>query len=284
METFVCLSGSEPEQITPALLRDMGLTAQQLYNSPQNIAAAAGRLCAERGSRLCRLPFCNTLEAEALGAVVRLDERGARVPQPPYASLSELPAQFCLNSSRIDAVLGAVSTLAEQGLCVAYGATGVFTIFSQLLPMGAFFKALRRDDGQALLRRMEQACVDYAVRARRAGAHILSYADPVATVDIVGQRTFTTHVAPGIARLFDSIRHQCPDMTIFLCGKMTQSLLDADAVQCTAVPVGEGLNFEQVLLQAAEDEHAQIWGLGCLNRLSAPCRALYRLDFLQGEK
>ena len=282
MERFVCLSSAEPDQISPALLRDLGMTAQQLYGSPQNIAAAAEKLCADRGGKICRLPFCNTLESEALGASVRLDERGARVPQPPYASAADLPARLSLASPRINATLAAVRALTGQSLCVAYGVTGVFTILSQLIPMGALFKSLRRDEGRELLKRMEDACVDYAARAWRAGARILSYADPVATVDIVGSRTFSMHVAPSVRRLISGVRLCCPGMTVFLCGKMTQSLLDAGAVRCDAVPAAEGCSFEQALLTAV-GEGADVWGLGCLNRLAAPCRALYRIGFIQQE-
>lgn len=283
MKPFVCLSTAEPELLSPEVLQRIGVsTPEELYGSSQKIAAAARTICDLRGGRLGRLPFCNTLEAESLGAQVRFELQSAFVPRQPYASLQELPEQLCMESPRMDAMLDAVSSLRGQGLCVAYGVTGVFTIISQLVPMGAFFKALRKEEGQTLLRRVEQACIQYAVRACRAGAQILSYADPVATADIVGSRTFCAHVVPSMVRLFDGIRRECPETVFFLCGKMSQSLLDTGTARYTELPVADGLSFEQALLDAAASG-GKLLGLGCLNRLKAPCRALYQLDFVEKE-
>lgn len=283
MKPFVCLSTAEPELLSPEVLEHIGVsTPQELYASSQKIAAAARAICEIRGGRLGRLPFCNTLEAESLGAQVRFEMQSAFVPRQPYTSLQELPAQLCMESPRIDAMLDAVSELRRQGMCVAYGVTGVFTVISQLVPMGAFFKALRKEEGQALLQHVEQACIQYAVRACRAGAQILSYADPVATVDIVGKRTFCTSVAPSMSRLFDGVRRQCPNMLIFLCGKMSQSLLDTGVARYTELPVQDGMCFEQALLDAAASG-GDLLGLGCLNRLKAPCHALYQLHFVEKE-
>ena len=281
MSPFVCLSTTEPELLSPAVLVDMGLESpQELHGNARHIAEAAAGVCHSRGGTLARLPFCNTLEAESLGASVRLSAQGAFVPQQPYASAQELPKSLPIASPRIDAMMQAVSILHGQGLCVAYGVTGIFTILSQLVPMGSLFKALRGEEGRALLERMESACLDYAEQVCRAGAQILSYADPVATVDIVGRRTFCTSVAPCLARYLSGVQRRCPDATIFLCGKMSQSLLDAGAARFDAVSVPPDLNLEQALLwHVRQPEGKGALGLGCLNRLDGKCSALSRLHF-----
>ncbi len=285
MNPFVCLSTSEPELLSPTVLADMGLDSPQaLHENARHIADAAAKICQTRGGTLARLPFCNTLEAEALGAPVRLSAQGAFVPHQPYASVQETPESLSINSPRIDAMLKAVSILCGQSLCVAYGATGIFTVLSQLVPMGPLFKSLRGAEGRALLERVEKACLDYAERAYRAGAQILSYADPVATVDIVGCRTFCASVAPSLARFLDGVRQRCPDMVVFLCGKMSQSLLDADAARFEAAPVPPGLNLEQALLWVVgQPGDKGTLGLGCLNHLDGGCRALNRLYFDESE-
>ena len=112
MSPFVCLSTTEPELLSPAVLVDMGLESpQELHGNARHIAEAAAGVCHSRGGTLARLPFCNTLEAESLGASVRLSAQGAFVPQQPYASAQELPKSLPIASPRIDAMMQAVSIL-----------------------------------------------------------------------------------------------------------------------------------------------------------------------------
>lgn len=285
MSPFVCLSTSEPELLSPTVLEDMGLREpRELHENAGNIAKAAAGVCTSRGGKLVRLPFCNTLEAEALGASVRLGAQGAFVPQQPYASPQDLPQALRIASPRIDAMMQAIGLLRNQGLCVAYGTTGIFTVLSQLIPMSALFKTLRGADGPALLERVENACLDYAERAFRAGAQVLSYADPVATIDIVGRRTFNASVAPSLARYLEGVHRRCPGVAVFLCGKMSQSLLDAGAARFESAPVPPDCSLEQALLWYVQQPgDKETLGLGCLNRLAGECRALSCLHFNESE-
>lgn len=87
---------------------------------------------------------------------------GARVKEPPYASLDQLPRAFSADFPRMSALLSALDELTADGASVAYSIEGPFTLLTSLLPMGKIFSALRKPYGQELLDLAENWICQYA--------------------------------------------------------------------------------------------------------------------------
>lgn len=83
MEKFVCVNGSDHLQIPNHLLEELSVV------HPQDIHMNAGVIFqvaqGMEQSGWIRLPFCNTLLAEALGAIPTLSVSGARIKEPAFA-------------------------------------------------------------------------------------------------------------------------------------------------------------------------------------------------------
>ena len=281
MERFVCTGAMANRHSTPApeRLAALGVTTpEQLHLDPGAIAAAAREL-AEGG--WVTLPFCNTLCGEGLGAHPSLSLEGARVREPAYQKVAELPEAPDFSFPRMKAMLDALDTLHQEGAPISYEVEGHFTLLNALLPMGRMFAALRKPAGAELMERTERWVRQYARTAVAHGASMLSFSDPVATVDILGEKVFTGTYLPACLRLIGHLRQDNPGVVIHLCGKMTQSLLDTDSARLERwEPDTPAETYGQALTAYCRSHpEGGIIGHFCLNLLEAKRGWVYEVKW-----
>lgn len=267
MERFVCVNGSDDLQIPDVLLEELEITdPEQLHLQPERIAAISTQM-EKRG--WLRLPFCSTLSAEALGAKSVLSLSGARVKEPVYRKADQLPAELSRDTPRLTAMLQALQQLTGEGKNVAYNVEGPFTILCALLPMNRVFSALRKSTGTDLLAMAENWVSSYTDMVVKGGAKLISFADPMATIDILGERMFTSVYLPCLKRILARLRSEHPNVPIHLCGKLTQCLLDTGTCTVEKWETGDCQTYGQALTVFCERGHGGIVGHFCLNYLDA---------------
>lgn len=110
----------------------------------------------------------------------------------------------------MSALLSALDELTADGASVAYSIEGPFTLLTSLLPMGKIFSALRKPYGQELLDLAENWICQYAGLVCSHGVRLLSFADPVATPDIIGDKLFTTVYVPRMKKILHRIQAENP--------------------------------------------------------------------------
>jgi uroporphyrinogen-III decarboxylase len=97
-----------------------------------------------RKDALARVPFCLTVEADALGAHIKLGNAltGPRVENYAFSSVEEMSdlQDLDITGGRIGAVLNAVGILAEAGEQVALSVECPFTIISSLIDPMIFYR------------------------------------------------------------------------------------------------------------------------------------------------
>ena len=148
---------------------------------------------------------------------------------------------------------------------------GPLTVLGQLIPMGRLFVALRKSD--ELLRRAEDWLCSWADWALQRGAKVLSFADPIATLDLLGEKTYRGVYLPALRRLLDRLRAEHPEAVLYVCGKMTQSLLDCDAV-VSRVKRFDAANYGEALRAFCREPEDAMVGHFCAHLLSSPETAL----------
>ena len=211
------------------------------------------------------LPADNALLAECLGAKPTADENGVRVVDVPYRTAEELPAAPDFETLRLKSVAADVAASREP---VIYQLDGPLTVLSQLLPLGKVFAALRC--GDELLRRAEDWVTEYALLAAKQGATVLSLADPVATLDILGDRMFREVYQDALLRLLERLCGELPEgAALHLCGKMTQCLLDTGAVTAEKRRY-DAATYGQALMQLPYEGKPVLLGHFCVHRLAEP--------------
>jgi [methyl-Co(III) methanol-specific corrinoid protein]:coenzyme M methyltransferase len=282
MKNFQCPNRREPPAVETAVLARLGVTApEQLHVKPQRLAQAVQESRNAMGSRLWRLPLCHTLEAECLGASPVLMLNSAMVKGPAYDDAGGLPREIQLHGPRAEAMWQALQLLRQSkgtGHRIVYDLEGPFTVLSMLLPLEETYGAALDGEQDALLRRLLDQLLAYAHMAWQSGADILSVADPVVTIDLVGERLFRACYQDWLLRYLSGLRTACPGALIHLCGRLSQSLLDTGACRAEFAPAPEGMTYEQLLLdELARGEPYEMVGNACLNHAHSTCDGLVRI-------
>jgi uroporphyrinogen-III decarboxylase len=204
MPKFLLKSCQNPDSDKVAEVRaSLGASWEEVYASAEGISTLARAVRDARGQAFCLLPFCHTVEAEAMGARVNLGDEVsvARAGEPTCSSLRDvLGLELALDrTERLPRMLEATSLLARSGEKVMYSVSGPLSILSCLMDLGDVFREWRREPDlvREALAHLREQVAPYALAAARAGAASVELADPPAAVSIVGPR-----VAADVAELF----------------------------------------------------------------------------------
>lgn len=271
---FQCPLDGEPPVVSEETVLRLGLKSpREFQTNPRAIALAVDAMRKARNSRIWRLPLCHTLEAEAFGAKPVLSFDGARIKDLPYSRIEEIPETMDLTGIRLRAIWQALELLRETDSDnrIAFDIMGPFSVLGGLVPLTRIYRAARGESGAELFARLEKQLINYAAEAYRRGVNIFSLADPVANIDLLGERMFREAYVPCMSRLLTGLSETCHGALIHICGKMSQGLLDTGQFIAEWQEVAGEQTYETLLLDTiAEEKPAVIVGQGCLNLLREP--------------
>ena len=187
------------------------------------------------GSNVCLLPFCHTLEAEALGGMIRLGNEisGPRTAGYRYRDLREVKELPALDleaddSRRIRETLLACRRLKAMGEQVVFFVSGPMTILNGLIDTEPVFRSLLREPDRVLrvFEKLGQDCLTMMKAAEETGADMISYADPSAGVNLVGPKIAERIAVRFTARFLKAAdRELNPETAVILCPKTSLALI-----------------------------------------------------------
>jgi len=226
----------------------------QAYLQRTMIAELASTIRKQENAAYCLLPFCHTLEAEALGANIYLGDglTTPRARQPLCGSLSEvLKLTMDFSNSRLQETLAACRVLKVEGETVLFQISGPLTVLNSLVPSELVFRAFRKEPDLLLqiFRKIGWDILQLAILAEEAGAELISYADPMGGVGIVGPK-----VAEMIARDFtvDFLRSMDRELRkqtlVLLCPKTAFALLGTDLAQWREHKLPQWMSYGEAAL------------------------------------
>jgi MtaA/CmuA family methyltransferase len=249
---FQC-PGDNLEQIPEEVVRETGATFPGAHTDQDSMAALAKALRKYRKDALARVPFCLTVEADALGAHIKLGNAltGPRVENYAFSSVEEMSdlQDLDITGGRIGAVLNAVGILAEAGEQVALSVEGPFTIISSLIDPMIFYRDLRKDPSRIreILAVLEKGIVRYCLEGVKRGATIISYADPVGSMDILGPKVYRDFSGPSSRRIIKRVQAEAAPVLIHLCGKTSTSLEKTGLARSYPIPAGDAPTYGQAM-------------------------------------
>lgn len=229
---FKC-KGENAAGFSDKLIRDLKLAFPKSYQDSQIMAQISQYIKNEEESPLCLLPFCHTMEGEAMGGLININDGkfGPRVAAYAYQSVEELAtlSDIDFSQGRIREVLKACQILKTQGEKVVLEVSGFMTVLNSLIDTTKIFKAWRKDAEtvEAVFRSIADNLYRYFVEAKKSGVDIISYADPAGSVNIMGPKyteiitkEFTLPLLKKAADLADEncIIHLCPKTSLILLG------------------------------------------------------------------
>ena len=259
------------------LIQKLHLKFPESYCNAQIMAHIAKEISMAEQSSICVLPFCHTVEAEAMGGNILLTDGkfGPRTKEYAYQSIEELLElpDIDFSKGRIRAVLDAGRILHENGQKAALEISGLFTILNALIDTAKVFKAWRKNAVlvEQIMAKLSENLYAFFAEAKKAGFSIISYADPAGSVSIVGPkfaemaaRQFTYPLLKRVQELADE------DCIIHLCPKTTLTLLELDLAKREYVQFVPGSNFVQACLKAVGQE--KIIGQACIKNANCVLR------------
>jgi len=193
------------------------------------MAAIVAATQQETGLECLSVPFCMTVEAEALGC--RIDMGSASV-LPHIAAevlrdisrLMDLPAFDAERSGRAPVVLEALRILAQSGTPypVIGAVVGPVSLAAMVMEAGIFLRLTRRTPAaaEALVRAMERVTTAFALAQRAAGADCILIAEPSATGEVLGAAHFARYALPSLSGLLQKLHQHRSPAILHICGEL----------------------------------------------------------------
>jgi uroporphyrinogen-III decarboxylase len=261
------------EEIPESIVLETGITFPSAHRRCSELSVLAKALKEYHKDSVIRVPFCLTIEAEALGANIKLgDERiGPRVGEYVFSSIEDMKniKTIDLSKGRISEVLKSVENLSSEGETVALSVQGPFTIMSSLIDPLLFYKAVRKDreSAETFMEAICNSIVIYIEEALKRGVKIISFGDSVGSISILGPKMYKDFSGRYSHTVLKSIENKLGRAFVHLCGVTSTSLDKAGLIKSTPLYVDMDLNYGEALekvVKARED--VKLIGHNCLKR------------------
>lgn len=246
------------------IMQKTGHTLPEAHHTGGRMASLASDVREYTGFENFGIPFCMTVEAEALGSEVNFGSLSCepKIEREAYSSPAGVrlyaPGTMA-KSGRVEAIAEAVHTLSLKfpDIPVIGSITGPISTSASLVDPMNFLKQLRKDKENSH-RVIDYVCnhlIEYATILAEAGASVISIADPTATGEILGPKLFEEYAVRYINKLADAVHRLGIPVIVHICGKMEAvkpliGNLAGNAVSVDALVSLKGLKQENPSLTA----------------------------------
>lgn len=285
---FKCVS-DKMEEIPESIVKKIGRGFPEVHTKAEYIATLSKELKEYKKDTLCRVPFCNTVEAEALGGNIKLGDAkaGPRVESYAFNSIDELMeiGEIDLTKKRINEVLKAVEILSSKGETVVLNVEGPFTIITSLVDSRVFYKAIRNNKEMVyeFLKVMEDNIMKYMKEGIDRGAKIISYGDPVGSKDIVGPKVYKEFSGKSTYNILKHMEDKLDDSIMHICGKTSTAFQNMGFVESHPIKFEGDITYGHAIDYILENrKDINIIGHNCIKRtpLKLKDSTLWSIEFL----
>ncbi len=174
------------------------------------------------------VPFCMSVEAEALGATCTM---GSQLFEPhitgyaidtveDYKKLSPMD----LNSGRAKVVLDAIKILKEEthDVPIIGNLVGPVSVASSVMEPTRYYKQLRqkRELAHEYMEFVTEQLIRFGVAEVEAGANVIVISDPSGTGEILGPKFFDEYAVTYINKVVDAVAAAGARTIVHICGQM----------------------------------------------------------------
>lgn len=271
---FKCASGGLEEIPQQVIQRDQ-FSFPEVHLHAEEMIKLCKIIKDYRNEEFVQLPFCLTIEAEALGAKVNLGDKniGPRISQYVFNSIDEIDniQRIDYTKNRIKEVLQAVQLLSSEGEKVILSVQGPYTIAQSLIDPKLLFKASRKDKDKVdkLLTFIEDEVVDYIREGMKRGAKIISYGDSSGTLDILGPKMYKELSGKYNLNVLKRGAEALSDCIIHICGVTSASLHNSGLIKSISIELDEELTYGEAINRVIdENKDIKVIGHNCIKRFN----------------
>lgn len=229
--------------INEEVTKNLNLSFPDAYKHYDTMSLISQELRKHDKAEFCELPFCHTVEGEAMGGIINYgdDKIGPRAKEYICKTAQEvlnLPS-IDFTKGRIAEVLKACTKLRNEGENVLLEISGPFTILNVLMDARHVFRIFRKqpEEMQKIFDKFQIEILRFIEEAQRAGANLISFADSSGGVNILGPKMaeeaverFTYPLLKKAEKLInkDTLLLLCPKTTFALLGTQKANLYDIE--------------------------------------------------------
>lgn len=242
---FIC-PGGMMSMIVTEVMEKADSFWPEAHSDAQLMAKLTGAANRFSGVENVGVPFCMTVEAEALGSQVDLGSREnePRVIDYVLQSLSDLDplTKLDLTGGRSRVCIDAVRLLKLEapGVPIIANLTGPVSLATSLVDPLLYYRAMRKDKEGAhrLTRIATDTAIAFGDALIEAGADVVCIADPSATGELIGSKAFAEFVLPYLNEMTDHFRERWGTPAIVhICGDAKSLGPALEALHAEAVSV-----------------------------------------------
>ncbi|MGI5825459.1 MAG: uroporphyrinogen decarboxylase family protein [Bacillota bacterium] len=197
------------------------------HTDPEKMAGLAYALNQAGGFENYGVPFCMTVEAEAMGAQVDI---GSLLVEPhvvnsPLQSLEDVDKLQSLDVSkgRVKVVIDAIKILKAQNTDVPIvgNITGPISTAGTLVDMSVLLKEYRKkpETAHKFMTRVTEEIIKYAKAEVEAGADMICISEPSGTGEILGPKFFREYSVKYVNMILDAV--DVPVKLVHICGSLS---------------------------------------------------------------
>ncbi len=233
--------------ITVEMMDKSGICWPEAHTDAGKLAGLAETIWLYTGIESIKLPFCMTIEVEALGA--EIDYRTIDTLPTEKSHLWDHPDELSipedfLDRGRVPTVLEAISQLRrkyDQEVAIVSSIVGPFSLGAKLFGFDNFLIWLLTDPDYVhrIMERLTGLAIRYANKQVEAGADVILIGEATCTGDLISPDTYRDFIAPYHSQMCPSI--QAPNV-LHICGKSTNHTKYIAEVGANAYNFDEGVD------------------------------------------
>lgn len=271
--------GGMMNMVTSQLMETVNIYMPEAHTDAVKMAGLAKAVYEQGCFENYGVPFCMTVEAEAMGAKVNM---GSTVYEPhvdeymidtvsDWGKLSKLDCQ----TGRVKTVLDAIKILKEetQDVPIIGNLTGPISTASSVMEPVIFYKELRKKnaDAHTYMEFITDQLIAFGKAQIEAGADTIAISDPSGTGEILGPKYFAEFAVTYLNKLLDGLREGSPGTIVHICGNMNSVYKEINQVH------SDVLSFDSVVPMKEARENLS-------NRILMGNVSTYALEFGEPEK
>lgn len=236
--------------ISDEVTKKLDLTFPDAYKHRETMVVLAEALKETDQASFCELPFCHTVEAEAMGGIVNYgnEKTGPRAKEYICTKPEELLELKSIDFSqgRIHELLLACQDLRQKGENVVLEVAGPFTVLNVLIDAKYVFKGWRKqpDVMKEVFWKIGEELLKYIKEAQKYGVNMISYADSSGGVNILGPKMAEQVVEEFTYEFLKKVEEIVgEDTVVLLCPKTTFALLGTEKAEFVDVKLPEPMRY-----------------------------------------
>lgn len=211
------------------------------------------------------VPYCMTVEAEAMGARVSMGtpESEPRLAAYPLTNLGEWERLGRLNegNGRLGTVAEAINLMdtRRSPYPIIANLTGPVSLATSLIDPMVFFKAMGKQPSlvHEFMNYLTENLIAFGRLMLQAGAQILTIADPSASGEILGPRRFAEFALPYINAVLDGLQEDYQASLVHICGNLKPIFSELPELHTRAISIDSATSVT-AMREAVADNQAVV--------------------------